>query len=111
MNTMFEMSYLGLLTHYLGIEVNQKEDGITMKQESYAKNLLIKTGMQDCNPTKTPMEHKLKLRKEYESELVNPIEYRSIVGGLRYLTHTKPGISFVVGIVSRFMEKPIVNHL
>nr|KAJ0194783.1 hypothetical protein LSAT_V11C700360190 [Lactuca sativa] len=99
MKTKFEMSDLGLLTHYLGIEVNQKESGITLKQESYAKNLLVKTGMLNCNPTKTPMEHKLKLKKEDGSELVNPTEYRSIVGGLRYLTHTRPDIPFVVGIV------------
>lgn len=111
MNTKFEMSDLGLLTHYLGIEVNLKESRITLKQESYAKNLLVKTGMLNCNPTKTPMEHKLKLKKEDGSELVNPTEYRSIVGGLRYLTHTRPDITFVVGIVSRFMEKPTMNHL
>nr|GEV32939.1 hypothetical protein [Tanacetum cinerariifolium] len=106
----FEMSDLGLLTSYLGIKVSQLEDGITLKQEAYAKNLLIKTRMLDCNPTKNPMEHKLKLLKE-EGELVNPTEYRSIVGGLRYLTHTRPDISFVVRIVSRFMEKPTVKHL
>ncbi|KAL7599649.1 hypothetical protein Lser_V15G27294 [Lactuca serriola] len=57
------------------------------------------------------MEHKLKLWKEDKSELVNPTEYRSIVGGLRYLTHTRPDISFVVGIVGRFIENPTVNHL
>lgn len=57
------------------------------------------------------MEHKLKLRKNEEGELVNSTKYRSIVGALRYLTHTCPNISFAVGIVSRFMEKPMVQHL
>ncbi|XP_023762224.1 uncharacterized mitochondrial protein AtMg00810-like [Lactuca sativa] len=112
MSDQFEMSDLGLLTYYLGIEVNQMGEGITLKQESYAKILLTKTGMQDYNPAKTPMEHKLKLlKKEDGSELVNPTEYRSLVGGLRYLTHTRPDITFAVGIVSRFMEKPNVKHL
>lgn len=111
MNTKFEMSDLGLLTYYLGIEVNQQPDGISLKQEAYAKTLLIKTRMQDCNPSKSPMEHKLQLRKNEESEMVNPTEYRSIVGGLRYLTHTRPDITFAVGVVSRFMEKPTVKHL
>ncbi|KAI3739728.1 hypothetical protein L2E82_30139 [Cichorium intybus] len=111
MNAKFEMSDLGLLTYYLGIEVCQHEGKITLKQEAYAKNLLSKTRMLDCNPTKSPMEHKLKLRKDEEGESVNPTEYRSLVGGLRYLTHTRPDISFAVGIVSRFMEKPMMKHL
>ncbi|GKE03009.1 putative RNA-directed DNA polymerase [Tanacetum coccineum] len=110
MSVKFEMSDLGLLSYYLGIQVSQQEDGITLKQEAYAKSILTKTRMLDCNPTKNPMEHKLKLLKEEEGELVNPTEYRSIVGGLRYLTHTRPDISFAVGVVSRFMEKPIVKH-
>lgn len=53
----------------------------------------------------------MKLRKDEGSEPVNSTEYRSIVGALRYLTHTRPDISFAVGIVSRFMEKPQLKHL
>ncbi|KAL7611324.1 hypothetical protein Lser_V15G14276 [Lactuca serriola] len=53
----------------------------------------------------------MKLRKDEGSEPVNSTEYRSIVGALRYLTHTQPDISFTVGIVSRFMEKPQLKHL
>ncbi|GKC86743.1 zinc finger, CCHC-type containing protein [Tanacetum coccineum] len=82
----FEMSDLGLLSYYLGIEVNQQETGITLKQEAYARSILTKTRMIKCNPNKRPMEHKLKLTKDGEGELINPTEYRSIVGGLRYLT-------------------------
>ncbi|GKE11221.1 putative RNA-directed DNA polymerase [Tanacetum coccineum] len=92
MNSKFEMSDLGLLTYYLGIEVSQHAGRITLKQEAYAKNILVKTRMIDCNPTKSPMEHKLKLTKDY-------------------LTHTRPDISFAVGVVSRFMEKPTEQHL
>nr|GFC50325.1 uncharacterized mitochondrial protein AtMg00810-like [Tanacetum cinerariifolium] len=57
------------------------------------------------------MEHKLKLSKDEEGELADPTEYRSIVGALGYLTHTRPDLSFIVGVVSRFMEKPTVKHL
>ena len=66
MNVKFKMSDLGLLSYYLGIEVNQQNTGITLKQEAYAKSILAKTRMLDCNPTKSPMEHKLKLRKDEE---------------------------------------------
>ncbi|GJW14728.1 zinc finger, CCHC-type containing protein [Tanacetum coccineum] len=111
MKAKFEMSDLGLLSYYLGIEVNQQETGITLKQEAYARSILTKTRMIKCNPNKRPMEHKLKLTKDGEGELINPTEYRSIVGGLRYLTHTRPDISFAVGVVSRFMEKPTEQHL
>ncbi|GJU50602.1 zinc finger, CCHC-type containing protein [Tanacetum coccineum] len=111
MKAKFEMSDLGLLSYYLGIEVNQQETGITLKQEAYARSILTKTRMIKCNPSKRPMEHKLKLTKDGEGELINPTEYRSIVGGLRYLTHTRPDISFAVGVFSRFMEKPTEQHL
>ncbi|XP_023731498.3 uncharacterized mitochondrial protein AtMg00810-like [Lactuca sativa] len=96
---------------HLGIEVNQQDKGITLKQEGYAKNILVKTRMLDCNPTKSPMEHKLSLTKDGDEELVNPTEYRSIVGCLRYLTHTRPDITFDVHVASRFMEKPTIKHL
>ncbi|XP_023752689.1 uncharacterized mitochondrial protein AtMg00810-like [Lactuca sativa] len=111
MKAKFEMSDLGLLTYYLGIEVNQHSTGITLKQEAYANNLLNKTRMLDCNATRTPIEHKIKLSKNEEGELVDPTEYRSIVGALRHLTHTRPDLSFLVGVVSRFMEKPTIKHL
>ncbi|XP_042753618.1 secreted RxLR effector protein 161-like [Lactuca sativa] len=57
------------------------------------------------------MEHKLTLTKDVDEELVNPTEYRSIVSYLRYLTHTRPDITFDVGVHSRFMKKPTTKHL
>nr|KAJ0208302.1 hypothetical protein LSAT_V11C500255750 [Lactuca sativa] len=111
MNEKFEMSDLGLLSYYLGIEVHQNDTGITLKQEAYAKNILTKTRILHCNPTTSPLEHKVKLTKDEDGELVDPTEYRSIVGGLRYLTHTRPNISFAVGVVSRFMKRPTTKHL
>ena len=72
MNAKFEMSDLGLLTYYLGIEVNQQNNSISLKQEAYVRNLLAKTRMLVCNPTKSPMELKTQLTKERDGELVNP---------------------------------------
>lgn len=111
MNKKFEMNDLGLLTYYLGIEVGQLEGGITLKQEAYARNILDKTEMSQCNSTKCPIEHKVQLTKDEDGDLVDPTEYRRIVGSLRYLTHTRPDLSFAVGVVSRFMEKPTTKHL
>ena len=52
----FNMSDLGLLSYYLGIEVKQGDDGITLSQSAYAVKILENAGMLNCNPTATPME-------------------------------------------------------
>ena len=57
------------------------------------------------------MEPHLKLSKEGPEPQVDATYYRSIIGGLRYLTHTRPDITFAVGYVSRFMEAPTTAHL
>ncbi|XP_066324261.1 secreted RxLR effector protein 161-like [Miscanthus floridulus] len=56
------------------------------------------------------MEERLKLTKADTATKVDATLYRSIIGGLRYLVHTKPNIAFAVGYVSRFMEDPRENH-
>lgn len=105
------MSDLGLLSYYLGIEVKQMKDGVTLCQEGFAHKVLKECGMSDCNPTKTPMEARLKLSKDSVSLPVDQNKFRSIVGSLRYLLHTRPDLAYSVGIVSRFMESPKVEHM
>jgi len=107
----FEMSDLGLLSYYLGIEVDQQKDFITLKQSGYAKKVLERFGMQDCNSTKVPMDPGTKLHEDKQGEKVDATEYRRIIGCLRYLIHTRPDIAFSVGVVSRYMEKPTTMHM
>lgn len=78
----FEMSYLGRLTYYLGLEVEQGNGYIHLKQQAYAKKVLEKAGMSDCNSVKYPMEHKLQLYKDEMGEPINSTQYKSSVGGL-----------------------------
>lgn len=111
MTSQFEMSDLGLLSFYLGIEVEQQEDCVIVKQTSYAKKILAKFGMTDCNPTKFPMEPGTRLDADKQGVRVDATEYRRIVGCLRCLLHTRPDLSFSVGMASRFMEKPTVKHM
>lgn len=111
MNAHFDMNDLGKLSYYLGIEVEQKKGFIELKQSAYAKKILSNIGMGECNPTRYPMEPRQIITKDEGGKLVNSTEYKSMVGGLRYLVHTRPDIAFSVGIVSRFMEKPTVMHL
>jgi hypothetical protein len=63
MSAVFRMSDLGMLTYYLEIEVKQSVHGISLTQGSYAKKILERGGLLDCNPCLVPMQPKLKLRK------------------------------------------------
>lgn len=111
MKNLFQMSDLGLLSYYLGIEVAQTANGITLCQSSYALNILEKRGMTECNPCQVPMEPRLKLWKSDQAKKVDATHYRSIVGSLRYLVNTRPDLAYAVGIVSRYMESPSVHHM
>ena len=110
MKKLFDMSELGLLCFYLGIEVRQDTTGIALRQTHYAKRILKLSGMIGCNPAHTPME-KLKLSRESTAEEVDPTHYRRLIGSLRYLVHTRPDIAFAVRYMSRFMERLTMEHL
>ncbi|XP_042755619.1 secreted RxLR effector protein 161-like [Lactuca sativa] len=106
----FEMLDLGELTCYMGIEVLQENGYVKVKQESYAMKILKEAGMQECNSTQCPMEPGLKLSKAEDEPEVEATYYRKIVGCLRYLLHTRPDLSYSVGVVSRYMQSPRESH-
>lgn len=110
MNKRFDMRNLGKLSYYLGIEVEQGCGYVELRQTAYAKKVLEKAGMLECNPTKYPMDPKESLTKDEGGKLVDTTQFKSIVGGLRYLVHTRPNIAYSVGIINRFMEKPTIQH-
>ncbi|XP_022891649.1 uncharacterized protein LOC111406458 [Olea europaea var. sylvestris] len=107
----FEMTDLGLMSYYLGIEVKQTEEGIFIVQENCAKEVLQKFNMSNCNPVNTPVECNIKLSRYDDGAKVDPTLFRSLVGSLRYLTCTRSDILFGVGLVSRYMEAPGTTHL
>ena len=84
---------------------------IQLKQSGYAKKILDKAGLLDCNSTKIPMHPKDVISKDEGGMPVDPTHFKSLIGGLRYLVHTRPDIAFSVGIVSRYMEKPTMMHM
>ena len=110
MATKFEMSDLGKLTYYLGIEVTQLKDGIIFHQERYANKILEEAGMSDCNMVHIPMDPSLKLSKAPQEEEINEKDFRRKIGCLRYLIHTRPDLSHCVGVLSRYMHSPRVSH-
>jgi hypothetical protein len=109
MNATFQMSDLGLLS-YLGIEVHQGDSGITLRQTAYAKRVVELSGLTDCNPALTPMEERLKLSRDSTTEEVDATQYLRLVGSLRYLAHRRPDLAFSIGYVSRFMQRPTMEH-
>ncbi|KAG7556107.1 Integrase catalytic core [Arabidopsis suecica] len=110
MSRKFEMSDLGKLTYYLGIEVSQTKEGIMLNQERYAKKILEETGFENCNAVHIPMCANLKLSKALEEKSIDEKEYRRSIGCLRYLLHTRPDLSYCVGVLSRYMHEPKESH-
>jgi hypothetical protein len=110
MKDRFRMSDLGLLTYYHGIEVCQDSSGISLCQKSYANRLLEKVGMAECNPSQSLMETRLKLIKGSSEAHVDATQFRSIIGALRYLIHTRPDLAHSDSYVSRFMSDPCEDH-
>ena len=107
----FEMTDIGLMAYYLGIEVKQMEDGIFISQEGYAEDILKKFEMLISNPVSTPVECGVKLSKHDDKEKVNLTFFKSLVESLRYLTCTRPNILFGIVQVNRYMEVPTMTHL
>ncbi|KAD6454709.1 hypothetical protein E3N88_09415 [Mikania micrantha] len=118
MEEKFEMSDLGLLAYYLGIEVTQLGGEISIKQSSYITKILKNAGMQDSNETKIPMNLGTLLTKS-EGETVDATEYRSLIGCPRngsceiigysdssYVVNTEEG-KCTTGIVFYFGNSPI----
>ncbi|KAL8094563.1 hypothetical protein AgCh_036190 [Apium graveolens] len=110
MTNEFEMTDIGQMSYFLGVEVKQRKDGIFMSQKKYAEQILKKFRMEECKPVSTPAEGSIKLRINSTRESVNPTLFKSLVGSLMYLTFTRPDIMYAVGLVSRYMEKPKQDH-
>lgn len=98
----FEMTDLGELSHFLGMEFVQTSKGIFMHQKKYASEILKKFNMQNCNSLTTPTETGLRLIRDGVDETM----YRKMVGSLRFLCNTRPDLAYGVGLISRNMEKP-----
>ena len=98
----FEMSMLGELTFFLGLQVYQTDKGIFISQTKYIKYMLKIFNMEDSKPVSTPMIIGCKLSKDYESLEVDHTVYKSMIGSLLYVTNTRPNVMQDVGLVVKF---------
>ncbi|GJX09890.1 putative ribonuclease H-like domain-containing protein [Tanacetum coccineum] len=111
MHKKFQMSFIGELTFFLGLQVKQKEDGIFISQDKYVTKILKKFGFTDVKTASTPMETQKPLLKDEDGEEVDVHLYRSMIGSLMCLTSLRPDIMFVVCACARYQVNPKVSHL
>jgi hypothetical protein len=110
MQSDFEMTDLGILKYFLGIEVDQSTNRFFVCQKKYAANIIKRFCMEECNPVETPIPLGTKLSKKDEGPTVDPTLYKILVGSLLYLTATRPDIMYAASLVSIYMESPKDSH-
>nr|GEZ65952.1 hypothetical protein [Tanacetum cinerariifolium] len=111
MHKKFQMSSMGELTFFLGLQVTQENDGIFISQDKYVHEILKKFGFSTMKTTSTPMETSKPLMKDENAKDVDVHLYRSMIGSLMYLTSSRPDIMFVVCACVRFQVTPKISHL
>ncbi|GJS55016.1 putative ribonuclease H-like domain-containing protein [Tanacetum coccineum] len=97
MKSIFQMSSIGELTLFLGLQVQQKEDGIFISQDKYVVEILKKFNFDSVKTTSTPIEIQKPLVKDEEATDVDVHLYRSMIGSLMYLTASRPDIMYLKG--------------
>ena len=111
MQAEFEMSMMGELNFFLGLQIKQSKDGIFIHQEKYTKQILKKFGFEKTKEVGTPMSSSIRLDADSEGKKINEKLYRSLIGSLLYLTASRPDILFAVCICARFQSSPTETHL
>nr|GEW46793.1 retrovirus-related Pol polyprotein from transposon TNT 1-94 [Tanacetum cinerariifolium] len=109
MKSRFEMSMMGEMTFFLGLQVNQSPFGIFLNQSNYVLEILKKYGMESCDPVGTPMEIKDNL--DQNGTPVDATKYRSMIGALLYLTSNRPDIVHATCLCARYQAKTTKKHL
>ncbi|XP_019432018.1 PREDICTED: uncharacterized protein LOC109341897 [Lupinus angustifolius] len=98
------MSDLGNLSYFLGLQFTETENGFFMHQSKYALDVLERFQMQNCNSASTPVETGNSSNSTDEDQAVDHTLFRQMIGCLRDVCNTRPGIAYGVGVVSRFIK-------
>nr|GEW34525.1 putative ribonuclease H-like domain-containing protein [Tanacetum cinerariifolium] len=110
LSSKFAMTNLGSLSYFLGISATRSSSGLFLAQSTFAREIISRAGMDNCNPCRTPVDTKSKL-SSLGTPVSDPTLYRSLAGTLQYLTFTRPDIHYAVQQVCLFMHDPREPHI
>ena len=111
MQNEFEMSILGEMNIFLGIQITQYYKGIFISQTKYINEMLKTFQMQDSKPVGTPMVTGCKLSQTDNFENVEHKMYKSMIGSILYVTTTRPDVMHAICQLARFQDSPKDSHL
>ncbi|GJW38704.1 retrovirus-related pol polyprotein from transposon TNT 1-94 [Tanacetum coccineum] len=111
MSFKFQMSRMGQMSFFLGLQVSQNPKGVFINQSKFSLEILKKLGMDSCDPVDTPMVDRLKLDEDPLGILVDHTRFRSMVSSLMYLTASRPDLVFPVCMCARYQDSPTKKHL
>ncbi|GJU60275.1 retrovirus-related pol polyprotein from transposon TNT 1-94 [Tanacetum coccineum] len=111
MHSRFEMSLMGEMKFFLGLQIHQSPKGIFINQAKYALEILKKHNMDNCHSIGTPLATKPKLDVDLSGEPVDQSDYRSKIGSLMYLTSSRPDLVQAVCYCARYQARPTQKHL
>nr|GEV24287.1 DNA helicase [Tanacetum cinerariifolium] len=107
----FEMSMMGEIKFFLGLQVNQFLNGIFINQSKYILDILKRFGMKYCDTVPTPMVEQAKLKLDLVGKPVDHTDYRSMIGSLMYVTSSRPDIMFATCMCARYQANPNEHHV
>ncbi|GJS48312.1 retrovirus-related pol polyprotein from transposon TNT 1-94 [Tanacetum coccineum] len=113
MHSRFEMSLMGEMKFFLGLQIHQSPKGIFINQAKYALEILKKHNMDNCHSIGTPLATKPKLDVSLcvDRKPVDQSDYHSKIGSLMYLTSSRPDLVQVVCYCARYQARPTQKHL
>ncbi|GKA28835.1 retrovirus-related pol polyprotein from transposon TNT 1-94, partial [Tanacetum coccineum] len=106
----FEISMMGEIKFFLGLQVNQFSNEIFINQSKYINGILKRFGMEDCSTIPTPMVEQAKLKLDLVGKPVDHTDLRNMIGSLMYLTSSRPNIMFATRMCARYQANPNEHH-
>ncbi|KAD5318063.1 hypothetical protein E3N88_18009 [Mikania micrantha] len=107
----FEMSAMSDIKFFLGLQIDQTDDGIFIHQKKYIQDVLKRFSMLDCKPISMPIQPNHGIEPDIKGELIDATFYHGMIGSLMYLTASRPYIVFATSICACYQSKPKVSHL